>query len=318
MRSGSVAGLCMAFGLVLVPGVVDAQRPGGARSGPAFADGVVQVDLDISRYSTYGKALAAQVEAGDGAGIDGTFRNSGVVVDEANGLYYAVNGVHPVTRGDYTSYYPKSIVAASLESDEVVRAYSFTSVRGHDVDMEAMTFVGDDTSVLYVGDEYNLIYELDLETGQVTREWNLADIGVITATDRGIEALTYAPETGYFYAGIQATGEVLVIDLDLASDAAEVTLIESWDVGMSPSGLFAHRDGQVYVTTVGADQYILRFGIADGALNCAIRIPEALNVARSDGVYITADDQSLYLVDSQGPMYDGFSLYEIAWTDPCN
>lgn len=288
------------------------------RSGAEFGDGVVQVDLDVSRYTTYGKALAAQVEAGDGGGIDGTFRNSGVVVDEANGLYYAVNGVHPVTRGDFTSYYPKSIVAASLESDEIVRAYSFTSVRGHDVDMEAMTFAGDDTSVLYVGDEYNFIYELDLETGEVTREWDLSDIGVSTATDRGIEALTYSRDTGYFYAGIQATGEILVIDLGLASDAAEVALIETWAVGMSPSGLFAHPDGQIYVTTVGADQYILRFGIADGALNCAIRVPDALNVARSDGIYITTDDTTLYLVDSQGPMYDGFSLYEITWTDPCS
>ena len=297
--------------------MVSAQRPQRPRSGPAFGADVVQVDLDISRYSTYGRALAAQVEAGDGAGIDGTFRNSGVVVDESNGLYYAVNGVHPVTRGDFTSYYPKSIVAASLATDEVVRAYSFASVRGHDVDMEAMTFAGDDTSVLYVGDEYNFIYELDLETGEITREWDLADIGVVTATDRGIEALTYAPGTGYFYAGIQATGEILVIDLGLESLAAEVVLIETWDVGMSPSGLFAHPDGQVYMTTVGADQYILRFGISDGTLNCAIRIPAALNVTRSDGVYITTDDSTLYLVDSQGPIYDGSSLYEIAWTDPC-
>ena len=183
--------------------------------------------------------------------------------------------------------------------------------------MEAMTFAGDDTSVLYVGDEYNFIYELDLETGDITREWDLADIGVSTGIDRGIEALTYAPATGYFYAGIQATGEILVIDLGLDSGGAEVALVETWDVGMSPSGLFAHPDGQVYVTTVGAGQFILRFGLAEGTLNCAIRIPEALNVARPDGVYITADDSTLYLVDSQGPLYDGFSLFAIGWSDPC-
>lgn len=318
MRTKAVTMLSIAFGTVLAPAILSAQRPGGTPGGPEFGAGVVQVDLDIARYSTYGKALAAQVEAGDGGGIDGTFRNSGVVVDEARGLYYAVNGVHPVNRGDFTSYYPKSIVAASLDTDEIVRAYGFTSVRGHDVDMEAMTFAGDDTSVLYVGDEYNLIYELDLETGEVTREWDLADIGVATAIDRGIEALTYSPLTGYFYAGIQATGEILVVDLGLASDAADVDLIETWTVGMSPSGLFAHPGGQIYVTTVGADQYILRFGIEDGTLNCAIRVPAALNVARSDGIYITADDATMYLVDSQGPLYDGFSMYAIAWTDPCD
>ena len=318
MSSRTRTVLSIAIGAIFAPSIVGAQRPGGHGEAPEFGDAVAQVDLDISRYSTFGRALAAQVAAGDGAGIDGTFRNSGVVVDEARGLYYAVNGVHPVNRGDFTSYYPKSIVAASLETDEIVRAYSFSSVRGHDVDMEAMTFAGDDTSVLYVGDEYNLIYELDLQTGEIIREWDLADIGVVTATDRGIEALTYAPETGYFYAGIQASGEVLVLDLGLESDASEVGLVGRWDVGMSPSGLFAHPAGQIYVTTVGADQYILRFGMGDGTLNCAIRIPEALNVARSDGIYITADDATLYLVDSQGPLFDGFSLYEIAWTDPCD
>ena len=314
-KTGIVLSLVLAT--VTVPSIVDAQRPGTRPGLPAFGEGVVRVDLDVTRYSTYGKALAAQVDAGDGAGIDGTFRNSGVVVDEANGLYYAVNGVHPVNRGDFTSYYPKSIVAASLETDEIVRAYSFTSVRGHHVDMEALTFAGDDTSILYVGDEYNFIYELDLETGEITREWDLAEIGVETAIDRGIEALTWAGETGYFYAGIQATSEILVIDLGLESNASSVRLIDTWDVGMSPSGLFAHPSGHIYVTTVGADQYILRFGTTDGTLNCAIRIPEVLNVARSDGIYITADDATMYLVDSQGPMYDGFSLYEIAWTDPC-
>lgn len=313
-RAGSAVSLVV--GALLMPSIVSAQRP-GAPSSPQFGADVLQVELDISDYASYGRALAAQVVAGDGAGIDGTFRNSGVVVDEANGLYYAVNGVHPVTRGDFTSYYPKSIVAASLDTDEVVRAYSFESVRGHDVDMEALTFLGDDTSILYVGDEYNLIYELDLETGAVTREWDLSDIGVVTGTDRGIEALAYAPQTGYFYAGIQETGEILVLDLALDSNAADLSLIESWDIGMSPSGLFAHPDGQIYVTTVGGDQYILRLAISDGALNCAIRIPDALNVARADGIYITADDATVYIVDSQGPMYDGNSLYQIAWSDPC-
>lgn len=317
MRSPALAVLLTLLPPALSPSTASAQRPAGGGGTPDFPDHVVQVELDVSEYATYGRALAAQVEAGDGAGIDGTFRNSGVVIDEANGLYYAVNGVHPVTRGDFTSYYPKSIVAASLATDEVVRAYSFTSVRGHGVDMEGLTFAGDDTSVLYVGDEYNFIYALDLNSGDVTREWDLASIGVSTATDRGIEALTYSSATGHFYAGIQETGEILVLDLKLESASSEVELIDRWQVGMSPSGLFAHPNGQVYVTTVGAAQYILRFARSDGTLYCAIRIPEELNVARSDGIYITADDATMYLVDSQGPLYDGVSLFEIAWTDPC-
>ncbi|GAB5491659.1 MAG: hypothetical protein Phog2KO_18740 [Phototrophicaceae bacterium] len=304
--------------MLAIISVVNAQGRGGGQNSLEFDDDVLQVDLDISDYTAYGDALIAQVEAGDGAGIDDTFRNSGVVIDEENGLYYAVNGVHPINNGDYTSYYPKSIVAASLETDEIVEVYSFSSVNDHDVDMEALTFAGEDTSVLYVGDEYNYIYELDLETGEVTREWTLADIGVSTGADRGIEALTYSSDTGYFYAGIQDTGEVLVIDLGLETDLSEVELIDTWDVGTSPSGLFAHPSGQIYMTTVDADQYILRLDTADGTINCAILIPDELNVARPDGIYITADDSTMYLVDSQGPLFDGFSLYEIAWTSPCD
>ena len=305
-------------GLALTISAVGAQGPGGRQSSLEFDESVIQVDLDITEYTPYGDALADQVTAGDGAGIDGTFRNSGVVIDEENDLYYAVNGVHPINRGDYTSYYPKSIVAASLETDEIVTAYSFDGFNNHEVDMEALTFAGEDTSVLYVGDEYNFIYELDLETGEITREWDLADIGVETSVDQGIEALTYSEDTGYFYAGIQGTQEILVIDLGLESDVAEVELIDTWDAGTSPSGLFAHPSGQIYITTVDADQYILRFDIEEGTLNCAILIPEALNVARPDGIYITADDTIMYLADSQGPLFDGYSMYEIAWNDPCN
>lgn len=317
MKSKFVITLLVAITVVLTISIVGAQGPGGRQSSLEFDDSVIQVDLDISENTPYGDALADQVEAGDGAGIDGTFRNSGVVIDEENGLYYAVNGVHPINRGDYTSYYPKSIVAASLETDEIVTVYSFDGFNNHEVDMEALTFAGVDTSILYVGDEYNFIYELDLETGEITREWDLADIGVETSADQGIEALTYSEDTGYFYAGIQGTQEILVIDLGLETDLTEVELIDTWDAGTSPSGLFAHADGQIYMTTVDADQYILRFDIADGTLNCAILIPEALNMARPDGIYITADDATMYVADSQGPLFDGYSMFEIAWTDPC-
>ena len=66
-----------------------------------------------------GAALTATVTAGDGAGVDMYFRNSGVVVKD--GYYYGVNGVHPVNKADYDSYYPKSIVKAKISDDTVRR-----------------------------------------------------------------------------------------------------------------------------------------------------------------------------------------------------
>lgn len=298
-------------------------RPGDNNSGESVAldDSITQVTLETIGYETFGNALADQIMAGDGAGIDNYFRNSGVVIDEEQNAYYAVNGVHPVNQGDYTSYYPKSIVMASLEDDSIMAVYSFDSVNGHDVDMEALTY-GEAEDMLYVGDEYNLIYELDLTSGEILREWDLADVGVSTNVDKGIEAMTYSPETGYFYAGIQDTGSVLVLDLGL-DEGTTVTQVDEFQLvqGWAPSGLFAHADGTLWVVSMqgggqAGQQMIFHYG-ADGTPICAITIPAELGMTRPDGIYIDSADEFIYLVDSQGPIYDGYSLYRIPWANPC-
>jgi len=297
-------------------------RPGNnSDSGEPLDDSLTQVTLDITGYETFGNALADQITAGDGAGIDNTFRNSGVVIDEDANAYFAVNGVHPVQQGDYTSYYPKSIVMASLEDDTIMATYSFDSVNGHDVDMEALTYT-EAEDMLYIGDEYNLIYELDLNSGEILREWDLADIGVSTSVDKGIEAMTYLADTGYFYAGIQDTGSVLVLDLGL-DDGTTVTQIDEFQLvqGWAPSGLFAHADGTLWVVSMrgggqAGEQMIFHYG-TDGTPLCAITIPAELGMTRPDGIYIDSADEFIYIVDSQGPIYDGYSLYRIPWTNPC-
>jgi len=273
--------------------------------------------LDFSQVKTYGKALADQVAAGDGAGIDEIFRNSGVVIDLKANAYYAVNGVHPVKRGDLTSYYPKSIVKASLTDDSIIRAYSFTGHNGHEVDMEAMCFVDNKPGKLYVGDEYNYIYELDLNSGEVTREWNLADIGVSTRADKGIEAMAYDPQTGHFYIGIQATKSIIVADLSL-DEGEKITRINEFKVASSPSGLYSHSDGSLYMVTMqgSSGQKVFQYSVA-GELQCTLQIPKSAGMTRPDGIFIDEVNDFLYLVDSQGPLYDGHSLYRIPWTAPC-
>lgn len=86
--------LIVLISLIVVISVVSAQGGRGGRGQPnnlEFDDSVIQVVLDISEYTTFGNALSDQIDAGDGAGIDNTFRNSGVVIDEENGLYYGDN-----------------------------------------------------------------------------------------------------------------------------------------------------------------------------------------------------------------------------------
>ncbi|MEM7375300.1 MAG: esterase-like activity of phytase family protein [Bacteroidota bacterium] len=272
-------------------------------------ENLISTTLSYSNVQTFGNALADQIAAGDGAGIDNTFRNSGVVIDESDDTYFAVNGVHPVNRGDYTSYYPKSVVKASLQTDEIVKAYSFTSLNGHETDMEALTF-GPEDNYLYIGDEYNYIYQMNLASGQIEQEWDLASIDVSTNTDKGIEAITYSAATGTFFVGIQALATVIEVRLQ---KGGTVTKVNEFTVAGSPSGLFAHPDGTLYVLTFST---IYRF-TKDGTQTCEIVIPDGLGMTRPDGIYIDSNNEFIYLADSQGPLYDGHSLYKIAWTQPC-
>lgn len=270
----------------------------------------------------YGDALSDQIDNGDGNDIDNYFRNSGVVIDEEANTYFAVNGVHPVINGDYSSYYPKSIVEASLETDEIVNVWSFdSSTLGREVDMEGLTFA-EDTDVLYIGDEYNFIYELDLETGLVTREWDLADINVQTSTDKGIEAITYLD--GSFYVGIQEDQEILELNLNLeATDETDenyqtVELISSFSTGFSPSGLFGATDGSLYVMAVDGDnsgQTIYNYSTT-GTLSCTISLTsDVVDIVRADGIFLSSDETYVYIADSQGALNDKHGLYRLEWDE---
>jgi len=119
---------------------------------------------------------AADVDGEEGGGCDERFRNSGIVLGDDDS-WYGVNGMHPVD-GTYSVAYPKSVVRVNGTSGAVISSWPFDrSTLGRDVDMEALTCGPDQCSAsLFVGDEYTYIYELDLTTGVVAREWDLRDI----------------------------------------------------------------------------------------------------------------------------------------------
>ncbi|MDW3193409.1 MAG: esterase-like activity of phytase family protein [Cytophagales bacterium] len=289
------------------------------------ADEVTLTDDPTATFLSFGDALSDQISNGDGNGIDNYFRNSGVVVNETTNTYFAVNGVHPVNNGDYSSYYTKSIVEASLETDEIVNVWSFdANTLGREVDMEGLTFA-EGMDKLYIGDEYNFIYELDLATGAVTREWDLADIGLSTATDRGIEAITYL--NGYFYAGIQE--ETRIYELDLHLDATDpedvnyqqVTALSSFDTNNPPSGLFGASDGSIYMVAFGggsASQSIYNYN-TNGTLNCTITLNTSIGLVRPDGIYIDSTEEYVYIADSQGALNGLFGMYRLNMSElSCN
>lgn len=155
---------------------------------------------------------ALDVSAQEGGTNDEYFRNSGIVV--VGSSWYGVNGVHPIS-GSLSVSYPKSLVKFDMDLNEIVQSWAFDGTTvGRDVDMEGLTCGPDHClTSLYIGDEYNMIYELDLASGTVTREWDISSIVTRDVEDKGIEALSYSSVTGYFYAGIQETANIHVLNL---------------------------------------------------------------------------------------------------------
>ena len=165
---------------------------------------------------------AVQSGINDGGGNDQYFRNSGIAV--VGDHFYAVNGVHP--NPTLTGSYPKSLVKVTMADSSIAQKWSFdASTIGHDVDMEGIACGSDScANYIYVGDEYNYIYKLNLATSDpataVEMQWDINSVVGNVNDDKGIESLTYAPSTGYFYAGIQDTSNIHVLELTGAGTSA--------------------------------------------------------------------------------------------------
>jgi hypothetical protein len=85
--------------------------------------------------------------------------------------------------------------------------------------------------------------------------------------------------------------------------------------------LFGHADGTLWAVSMsgggGSGQQMIFQQQTDGTLLCAVSIPAELNMTRPDGIMIDSADEFIYIVDSQGPINGGFSLYKVAWVNPC-
>lgn len=169
----------------------------------------------------------------DGGSTDQYFRNSGIAV--VGDHLYAVNGVHP--NPTLTCCYPKSLVKVAMADSSIAQKWSYdASTLGHDVDMEGITCGPDScANYLYVGDEYNYIYKLNLATSDpaaaVEMQWDINSVVGNIPDDKGIESLTYAATTGYFYAGIQETATVHVLELTGASSSSGTSISASATTG---------------------------------------------------------------------------------------
>ncbi len=107
-------------------------------------------------------------------------------------------------------------------------------------DLEAVTIADPETDFIYIGVENpDSVLEYNFVTKSVTRQFFLD--GYMTGpSNAGLEALAFVPddtsdEGGYFYAGLQATGEIFVFELPIVSSetSTTVTFIESFSTQYS-------------------------------------------------------------------------------------
>jgi len=98
-------------------------------------------------------------------------------------------------------------------------------------DLEAVTVADPETDFIYLGIEQprDSIVEYDIVTQTVTRTFYLDSDMQSTAANAGLEALAFVPdetsdEGGYFYAGLQATGEIFVFELPIVSSETSTTV----------------------------------------------------------------------------------------------
>jgi hypothetical protein len=184
-----------------------------------------------------------------------------------------VNGVSEVNVNDYTSYYPKSVVKANIATDTLERRFPFTAAFNHAIDMEALSFGPDGgTSYLYIGDEHNYIYQMQVWDGALSRQWDLRTINIAAPTqDQGIESMTYAADTGHFYVGIQESR--IIYKLSLSMTSSTVTLVSQFTAANAPSGLFYYAPQQALYVMMGVstngDQYLYKYSTV-GTLECAV------------------------------------------------
>jgi Ca2+-binding RTX toxin-like protein len=131
-------------------------------------------------------------------------------------------------------------------------------------DLEAVTMSDENSNKIYIGVERNYagqrdnaIIEYDLQNGLTGKRWSLNNWMNNTNNNLGLEALTFVPNIhsafgvsssgGYFYAGLQQTGDIYVFDIN-TSHEEDVTYIAKLSTGISDiSGMhFSLNSGTLY------------------------------------------------------------------------
>lgn len=160
-------------------------------------------------------------------------------------------------------------------------------------DLEGLCIPDPTTDFVYVGLERpdDGIKELNINTGQVTRFFDLTPWMQSVDPNLGLEALTFVadtthPEGGLFYAGLQENGTIYIFELPIKSSSTDstVTFVDSMSTGfLGISGLDYDVDSDLLY---GLSAYL-----------------DSMRVMKKDGTIIT----EYYL---PGDSQEGLALWE--------
>jgi len=146
-------------------------------------------------------------------------------------------------------------------------------------DLEAITYAGLETNVVYIGREHpDAVLEFDLSTpaGALLRTFDLSTT-MTGPTNTGLEALTFVPidghpEGGVFHAGLQDDGKIYVFDLPIVTSTTSTAVTFLNTITPSPgltdiSGMdFDRATGTLYAIFDSANR-VLAMDAMGGLLN---------------------------------------------------
>lgn len=171
---------------------------------------------------------------------------------------------------------------------------------------EAITVADPASSFVYLAAESRKeIWELDLDSGEVTRTFDLGE-WLDRYRGQGMESLTFVPsesdpEGGLFYVGVQRTGEVIKFRLPVRSSRTSTAVSEVGRMDVVPGGrkdlTGLHYDADSgLLLSVFAKKDLLRVTHLDGSLVDEWEI--------DGGKYrgVTSHNGVVYLADDRGPV----------------
>ena len=189
-------------------------------------------------------------------------------------------------------------------------------------DYEAVTVADSTSDYAYVGVERpDSIVELDLATGTLTgRSWPLDAWMASADPNLGLEALTFVPDSahpyaagssgGLFYAGLQATGDIYVFDVDL-STSGTVTHVDTLVTGRTDiSDLYFHAESGVLYALFDTDN-VLREMTPAGATLAEYQVPgtEQEGITLVPGCPHTST--TLVIAEDAGPSVKTYARYPV-------